>query len=89
MLLIIVGSQYGGEGKGKITAYLAFRDNVDYVVRCGGPNSGHTVYRRGQVYKLRLLPAGFVNSGSRLLFGCRGQSSILIFSEAEIELSGI
>ncbi len=33
---IVVGAQYGGEGKGKIVAYLALRDNADYVVRCGG-----------------------------------------------------
>ena len=40
---VIVGGQYGGEGKGKITSYLSIRDDVAYVVRCGGPNSGHTV----------------------------------------------
>jgi len=64
---VVVGGQYGGEGKGKVTSYLSIRDDVAYVVRCGGPNSGHTVDFRGKRYQLRSLPAGFINNGSRLL----------------------
>jgi len=64
---VIVGGQYGGEGKGKITSHLSVRDDVRYVVRCGGPNSGHTVDIQGKRYQLRSLPAGFVNNHSRLL----------------------
>ena len=67
VLTIVVGGQFGGEGKGKIVSYLSLEDNLDYVVRCGGPNSGHTVVFGGNRYALRLLPAGFINSGSRLL----------------------
>ena len=66
-LIVVVGGQYGSEGKGKVTSHLALRDNVELVVRCGGPNSGHTVDLRGRRYELRCLPAGFVNPGSRLL----------------------
>ena len=66
-LTVVVGGQYGGEGKGKIVSYLSIKDNLDYVVRCGGPNSGHTVDFKGQRYALRLLPAGFINTGTRLL----------------------
>lgn len=66
-LTVVVGGQYGSEGKGKVTSYLALRDNVDIVVRCGGPNSGHTVDFKGQRYELRILPAGFINQGTRLL----------------------
>jgi adenylosuccinate synthase len=66
-LTVVVGGQYGSEGKGKITSYLAVRDNVDIVVRCGGPNSGHTVDFKGQRYELRSLPAGFINQRTRLL----------------------
>jgi adenylosuccinate synthase len=66
-LTIVVGGQYGGEGKGKLVSYLSITDNVDYVVRCGGPNSGHTVDYKGQRCALRLLPAGFINAGTRLL----------------------
>jgi len=64
---VIVGGQYGGEGKGKITSYLAHRDNADYVVRCGGPNSGHTVDHKGRRLIFRLLPAGVINPNTRLL----------------------
>jgi len=66
-LTIVVGGQYGGEGKGKIVSHLSATDNVDYVVRCGGPNSGHTVDFNGKRCVLRLLPAGFVNAKTRLL----------------------
>lgn len=85
---IVVGAQYGGEGKGKVVAYLALRDNPDYVVRCGGPNSGHTVYHENQIYKLRMLPAGFVNPRSRLLLapGCVINPRILL---QEVEFAGI
>ena len=64
---VVVGGQYGGEGKGKIVSYLSMRDEAHYVVRCGGPNSGHTVNLSGKIYQLRLLPAGFVNNRTRLL----------------------
>ena len=40
---IVVGGQFGSEGKGKVAHYLAQKMEASYVVRCGGPNSGHTV----------------------------------------------
>lgn len=52
---IVIGGQYGGEGKGKITSHLALKDNIDYVVRCGGPNSGHTVDFRGKRYRQNIF----------------------------------
>lgn len=64
---VIVGGQYGGEGKGKITSHLAFHDDVDFVVRCGGPNSGHTVDHQGRRFVLRQLPVGVINPRTRLL----------------------
>jgi adenylosuccinate synthase len=87
-VIIVVGAQYGGEGKGKIVAHLATRDDPDFVVRCGGPNSGHTVHLKDQIFRLRLLPAGFVNARSRLLLaaGCVVDLKLLF---SEIELSGI
>ena len=66
-LTVVVGGQYGGEGKGKIVSYLSVEDNIDYVIRCGGPNSGHTVYFEGRRDALRLLPAGVINAKTRLL----------------------
>jgi adenylosuccinate synthase len=87
-VIVVVGGQYGGEGKGKIVAHLAKRDDPDFVVRCGGPNSGHTVYLENQIFKLRLLPAGFVNSRSRLLLAAGSIINLEILL-AEIELTGI
>ena len=55
----IVGSQWGDEGKGKITDYFA-RD-VHYVVRFhGGNNAGHTVIVNDKTYKLHLIPSGVI-----------------------------
>jgi adenylosuccinate synthase len=85
---IVIGGQYGGEGKGKIVAHLAKRDAPDFVVRCGGPNSGHTVHLKDQIFRLRLLPAGFVNSRSRLLLAA-GSIINLSLLITEIELTGI
>lgn len=87
-LTVVIGGQYGSEGKGKITSYLALRDDVDTVVRCGGPNSGHTVDIKGRRYELRSLPAGFVNPRSRLLLapGSLVDPAILL---AEIKLTGV
>lgn len=86
-LTVIVGGQFGSEGKGKVTSHLALRDNVDIVVRCGGPNSGHTVDISGQRYELRSLPAGFINPETRLLLaaGCLVNPEILL---TEIKSTG-
>lgn len=57
--LVIVGSQWGDEGKGKITDYLA--EKADVVVRYqGGNNAGHTVEKNGTQYKLHLIPSGIL-----------------------------
>lgn len=58
--LVVVGTQWGDEGKGKITDYLA--QNADLVVRYqGGNNAGHTVVFDGKKYSLHLLPSGILN----------------------------
>ncbi len=85
---VVVGGQYGGEGKGKITSYLSIRDDVAYVVRCGGPNSGHTVDFQGTRYQLRSLPAGFINNGSRLLLAAGSLINPRILLR-EIEICGV
>ncbi len=70
MVTIVVGGHFGDEGKGKIISYLAVRDNPDIVARAGvGPNAGHTVFKEGREYGLRMIPCGFVNEDSRLLVG--------------------
>lgn len=59
--LVIVGTQWGDEGKGKITDYLA--QKADVVCRYqGGNNAGHTVVFDGKKYSLHLLPSGILNS---------------------------
>ena len=70
MKTIVVGGQYGDEGKGKILSYLALADNPEIIVRGGvGPNAGHQVHYKGKKYGLRLIPCGFVNEKARLLIG--------------------
>lgn len=53
---IVVGGQYGSEGKGKVVALLASHSNSPWLVRCGGPNSGHTVTIDGTDVILRQVP---------------------------------
>lgn len=67
---IVVGGHFGDEGKGKIISYLALKDNPSIIARAGvGPNAGHTVYRGGKKYGLRMIPCGFVNPKARLFIG--------------------
>lgn len=67
---VIVGGVYGDEGKGKVISYLALRDKPEIAVRGGvGPNAGHTVVLDGKSLKLRMIPCGVVNSGTRLMIG--------------------
>ncbi len=67
-LWVVVGGQYGSEGKGKVSAFITKQENIDICVRCGGPNSGHSfVDENGQTIVLRQLPTGFVNPRTRLL----------------------
>ena len=57
--IVLVGAQWGDEGKGKITDLLA--DDMDYVVRFqGGNNAGHTIIHGGRTLKLPLIPSGIM-----------------------------
>lgn len=65
---IVVGSQWGDEGKGKIIDIIASR--ADVVVRSqGGNNAGHTVVNDGQTYKLHLIPSGILYKNTPCLIG--------------------
>lgn len=67
-ITIIVGSQWGDEGKGKITDFLAPKS--DYVVRFqGGNNAGHTVVVNNKTYKLHLIPSGILAPGTISIIG--------------------
>lgn len=66
--VVIIGTQWGDEGKGKIVDFLA--EHTDYVVRSqGGSNAGHTVVVNGVKYKLRLLPSGILYKGKICILG--------------------
>jgi len=66
--IVIVGAQWGDEGKGKITDLLA--EQVDAVVRFqGGNNAGHTIVRDGEEWKLHLIPSGVLYPGKRCVIG--------------------
>ncbi|WP_175059493.1 adenylosuccinate synthetase [Thermococcus sp. 2319x1] len=67
---IVVGGQWGDEGKGSIIAYLAMRDKPEVIARGGvGTNAGHSVFINGKKYAVRQLPTGFMNRDARLLVG--------------------
>jgi adenylosuccinate synthase len=67
-LWVVVGGQYGSEGKGKVSAFITRQENIDICVRCGGPNSGHSFVDESESnVVLRQLPTGFVNPRTRLL----------------------
>ena len=66
--IVIVGAQWGDEGKGKATDLLGGR--VDYVVKPnGGNNAGHTVVVGGEKYELKLLPAGILSPNAIPIIG--------------------
>ncbi|SDG59757.1 Adenylosuccinate synthetase [Selenomonas sp. WCT3] len=66
--VVVTGTQWGDEGKGKIVDYLA--QQAETVVRFqGGSNAGHTVVVDGEAYKLRLMPSGILFKGTHCVVG--------------------
>jgi len=66
--VVVVGAQWGDEGKGKIVDWLSHR--ADVIARFqGGHNAGHTLVIDGEVYKLNLLPSGVVRGGKLSVIG--------------------
>ena len=66
--VVVVGAQWGDEGKGKIVDWMSIE--ADVVVRFqGGHNAGHTLVIDGKVYKLSLLPSGIVRPGKLSIIG--------------------
>lgn len=67
--VIVIGSQWGDEGKGKITDLLS--KSADIVVRYqGGVNAGHTIVVQGQTFKLHLIPSGILYPDTECIIGC-------------------
>ena len=66
--VVVVGSQWGDEGKGKIVDWLSIK--ADIIIRFqGGHNAGHTLVIDGKTYKLRLLPSGIVRKDKISIIG--------------------
>jgi adenylosuccinate synthase len=66
--IVVVGVQWGDEGKGKVIDMLAER--ADAIVRFqGGNNAGHTIVRDGETYKLHLMPSGILHPGKLCVIG--------------------
>ncbi|MDQ3741642.1 MAG: adenylosuccinate synthase [Actinomycetota bacterium] len=66
--IVIVGAQWGDEGKGKVVDLLA--EQADSVIRFqGGNNAGHTIVRDGEKFALHLIPSGILHAGKRCIIG--------------------
>ncbi len=63
--IVVLGAQWGDEGKGKATDLLATTETIDFVVRTsGGHNAGHTIVVNGQKFATHLLPSGILTPGA-------------------------
>lgn len=85
---VVVGTQWGDEGKGKIIDVLA--DRADYVVRFqGGNNAGHTVVVNGEKFILKLLPSGVLHGGTCVIGpGVVVDPKVLLAELASLETRG-
>jgi adenylosuccinate synthase len=68
--IVVLGAQWGDEGKGKATDLLATTEQIDYVVRTsGGHNAGHTIVVDGEKFATHLLPSGILTPGCTAVIG--------------------
>lgn len=66
-LTVLVGGQYGSEGKGAIAAHIA--NDYDVHVRVGSPNAGHTIYWQHAKHVMQSIPCGWINPTARIVIG--------------------
>lgn len=66
-LTVLVGGQYGSEGKGAIAAKIA--NDYGVHVRVGSPNAGHTIYWKGEKHVMQSIPCGWVNENASIVIG--------------------
>lgn len=66
-LTVLVGGQYGSEGKGAIVKHIAFKHEVH--VRVGSPNAGHTIYWDGEKHVMQSIPCGWINPNADIVIG--------------------
>ncbi len=85
---VVVGGQFGSEGKGKTVALCASQMKSPWVVRCGGPNSGHTVRIGKEEVVLRQVPAGAGHPEAVLLLsaGCAVDEDLLLEEVNRLDL---
>ena len=86
---VIVGAQWGDEGKGKIVDLLA--EHCDLVCRYnGGPNAGHTIVANGETYKLKHIPSGILQGKECVIgAGCVVDPQVLIEELDDLESRGV
>ena len=66
-LTVLVGGQYGSEGKGAVAAHIA--DRYDIHVRVGSPNAGHTIYWKDRKHVMQSIPCGWINPTATIVIG--------------------
>lgn len=66
-ITVLVGGQYGSEGKGAVAAHIANEYKVH--VRVGSPNAGHTIYWRGEKHVMQSIPCGWINPDATIVIG--------------------
>lgn len=66
-LTVLIGGQYGSEGKGAIAAHVAHE--YDMHIRVGSPNAGHTIYWRGEKHVMQSIPCGWINPNAAIVIG--------------------
>ena len=82
---VVVGAQWGDEGKAKITDLLA--QDADLIIRYqGGCNAGHTVVANGKTFKFHLIPSGILYKGKTCLIG---NGTVILPEYFEKELNGL
>jgi adenylosuccinate synthase len=90
MKLVIIGAQWGDEGKGKVVDFLA--EGADVVLRySGGANAGHTVVIEDRTFKLHLIPSGLLSAGKQAVLGSGMVVDLQVFFEElqSLESQGI
>lgn len=85
---VILGGQFGSEGKGKTAHYFAKKERASYCIRVGGPNSGHTVYRAGEKIIFRLLPTGIIEDQVTAVLPAGSYINLSILRD-EMNLAGV
>jgi len=66
-LTVLIGGQYGDEGKGTIAAFITLKDKAHAAVRSQGPQAGHTIFYEGKKYLFRQIPSAVFNPDTQLL----------------------